>query len=368
MGIPRSMLPEIRSSSEQYGEAHGHGRRRPPDRGHPRRPAGGAVRADRLRSAATAKNTYGTGSFLLVNTGEEIARTEKLLTSASATRSATRPAHYVLEGSIAVTGALIQWLRDRLKIIDSAAAVEELARSGRRQRRRLLRAGVQRAVRALLARRRARRDRRPDRLREPGPHRARRARGRRLAVEGGRRRGQRRRRRPVHRAARRRRHDRERAADAVPGRRARRPRDPPGGDRDDRARRRLRRRPRDRASGPARTSCASAGRRTSAGSRTWTPTTASASTRSGRRPSSGRSTGRDRAARPHPRARDDARYLAPRGAAAGPGDDHPRRAGVRHGAARRRRLRPRRRRRRDRRGPAGERSTSSATRWAGRSR
>src|SRR2546430_1226553 len=66
-----------------------------------------------------AKNTYGTGSFLLVNTGEELVHTDKLLTSVGY-KLGDGKATYVLEGSIAVTGALIQWLRDRLKIIGSA--------------------------------------------------------------------------------------------------------------------------------------------------------------------------------------------------------------------------------------------------------
>ena len=127
MGIPRSMLPEIRSSSEVYGEAKG--------------TAVGGVQISGIlgdQQAALfgqtafdpgdAKNTYGTGSFLLVNTGEEIVHTEALLTS-PAYKLGDEPAHYVLEGSIAVTGALIQWLRDRLKIISSAPEVEALART-----------------------------------------------------------------------------------------------------------------------------------------------------------------------------------------------------------------------------------------------
>ncbi|MGB9184125.1 MAG: glycerol kinase GlpK [Solirubrobacteraceae bacterium] len=127
MGIPRSMLPEIRSSSEVYGEARG--------------TAIGGVRVAGIlgdQQAALfgqtcfdpgdAKNTYGTGSFLLVNTGEEIVHTAKLLTSPGY-KLGDAPAVYVLEGSIAVTGALIQWLRDRLKIISDAPAVEDLART-----------------------------------------------------------------------------------------------------------------------------------------------------------------------------------------------------------------------------------------------
>jgi glycerol kinase len=120
------MLPEIRPSSEVYGEAV--------------QPLGGVPVASALgdQQAALfgqtcfdrgdAKNTYGTGSFLLINTGAEVVRTERLLTSVGF-KVGDAPATYVLEGSIAVTGALIQWLRDRLQIIDSAAEVEALART-----------------------------------------------------------------------------------------------------------------------------------------------------------------------------------------------------------------------------------------------
>src|SRR5205807_3574651 len=114
MGIPPGLLPEIRSSSEEYGEARG--------------TAIGAVKIAGIlgdQQAALfgqtcfdrgdAKNTYGTGSFLLVNTGQDIVASEKLLTSPGFKLGDGDPT-YVLEGSIAVTGALIQWLRDRLKI------------------------------------------------------------------------------------------------------------------------------------------------------------------------------------------------------------------------------------------------------------
>ena len=127
MGIPRSMLPEIKSSSEVYGEAKGTA-------------VGGVPIAGILgdQQAAlfgqtcfdpgSAKNTYGTGSFLLVNTGTEVVHTEAMLTT-PAYKLGDQPALYALEGSIAVTGALIQWLRDRLKIISSAPEVEQLART-----------------------------------------------------------------------------------------------------------------------------------------------------------------------------------------------------------------------------------------------
>jgi glycerol kinase len=127
MGIPRSMLPEIRSSSETYGEAAGTalgGRPIAGILGDQQAALFGQTCFDR----GDAKNTYGTGSFLLVNTGNEIPRTDKLLTSVGY-KIGDADATYVLEGSIAVTGALIQWLRDRLKIIDSAEAVEDLAKT-----------------------------------------------------------------------------------------------------------------------------------------------------------------------------------------------------------------------------------------------
>jgi glycerol kinase len=127
MGIPKSMLPEIRSSSETYGEAKGSAIGGVPISG-----ILGDQQAALFGQTAfdkgDAKNTYGTGSFLLVNTGNEIVHTDALLTSPGY-KLGDQDATFVLEGSIAVTGALIQWLRDRLKIIDSAPEVEELARS-----------------------------------------------------------------------------------------------------------------------------------------------------------------------------------------------------------------------------------------------
>jgi glycerol kinase len=127
MGIPRSMLPEIKSSSEVYGEAKGTAVGGVPISGILGDQAA-ALFGQTCFDVGSAKNTYGTGSFLLVNTGEEIVHTDKLLTSPGY-KLGDAPAVYVLEGSIAVTGALIQWLRDRLKIISSAPEVEELART-----------------------------------------------------------------------------------------------------------------------------------------------------------------------------------------------------------------------------------------------
>ncbi len=125
MGIPRAILPEIRSSSEVYGEAAGTALGG--------RPVAGMVGDQQAAlfgqtcfSRGEAKNTYGTGSFLLVNTGPEIVECPALLTSVAA-RIGSAPASYVLEGSIAVTGAAVQWLRDQLGLIETAAEVEQLA-------------------------------------------------------------------------------------------------------------------------------------------------------------------------------------------------------------------------------------------------
>ena len=127
MGIPRSLLPEIRSSSEVYGEI-----RAGPLAGIAVAGIVGDQQAALLGQTCfrrgEAKNTYGTGSFLLVNTGEEIVHSQALLTTVAA-KLGERPPCYVLEGSIAVTGAAVQWLRDQLGLIESAAEVEDLART-----------------------------------------------------------------------------------------------------------------------------------------------------------------------------------------------------------------------------------------------
>jgi glycerol kinase len=127
MGIPRAILPEIRSSSELYGEARGTAVGGVPVAGI-LGDQQAALFGQTCFAAGEAKNTYGTGSFLLVNTGADIVQTDQLLTSVGY-RLGENPPTYVLEGSIAVTGALIQWLRDRLKIIPDAPAVEALAKT-----------------------------------------------------------------------------------------------------------------------------------------------------------------------------------------------------------------------------------------------
>ena len=92
-----------------------------------------------------AKNTYGTGCFMLMNTGTQPVPSTAGLVTTVAYQLGDEPPHYALEGSIAIAGALVQWLRDNLGLIAKSADVEALARAGAGQRRRLLRARVLRA-------------------------------------------------------------------------------------------------------------------------------------------------------------------------------------------------------------------------------
>ncbi len=128
IGVPMSMLPEIRASSEVYGEVKT-----------------GALRGVTLagdlgdQQAATfgqtcfdvgeAKNTYGTGNFMLLNTGTELVQSKSGLLTTVGYKIGDDDPIYCLEGSIAITGALVQWLRDNLKMIKAAPEVEELASS-----------------------------------------------------------------------------------------------------------------------------------------------------------------------------------------------------------------------------------------------
>ncbi|MFB9235312.1 glycerol kinase GlpK [Plantactinospora siamensis] len=128
LGVPAAMLPEIRSSAEVYGRA-----------------TGGALADVPVASAlgdqqaalfgqtcfqpGEAKCTYGTGSFLLLNTGGTPVASEHGLLTTVGYRIGDQPATYALEGAIAVTGSLVQWLRDNLGLISTAPEVEELART-----------------------------------------------------------------------------------------------------------------------------------------------------------------------------------------------------------------------------------------------
>lgn len=132
LGLPRQMLPRIVSSSDPrpWGVTSKDG------------PFGDAIPVcgdlgdqqaalvgQTCFSPGEAKNTYGTGCFMLLNTGTEIVPSHSGLLTTLAYRFGNHPAHYALEGSIAITGALVQWLRDNLGIIQSSAEIETLARS-----------------------------------------------------------------------------------------------------------------------------------------------------------------------------------------------------------------------------------------------
>ena len=127
--IPRSMLPEIRSSSEIYGYAESSSLLREVPIAGILGDQQAATFGQAAFEAGEAKNTYGTGNFLIVNTGTDIVRSKNGLLTTVGYKLGDGPAHYALEGSIAVTGSLIQWLRDSLGLIHSTSEVEELAAS-----------------------------------------------------------------------------------------------------------------------------------------------------------------------------------------------------------------------------------------------
>jgi glycerol kinase len=126
--IPESMLPRIRSSSEIYGVA--------------KEPAlqdvaiagilgdqQAALVGQTCFEPGRAKNTYGTGCFLLMNTGTRKIDSKSGLLTTIGYKLGNRPTHYALEGSIAITGALVQWLRDNLGLIENSSDIEPLART-----------------------------------------------------------------------------------------------------------------------------------------------------------------------------------------------------------------------------------------------
>ena len=127
IGVPRAVLPEIRSSSEVYGEAKGELEGVPVagDLGDQQ----AALFGQTCFSTGEAKNTYGTGNFLVLNTGTEPVPSKSGLITGVGYKIGDQDAAYMLEGSIAITGALVQWLRDNLKMIGSSEEVEALAKT-----------------------------------------------------------------------------------------------------------------------------------------------------------------------------------------------------------------------------------------------
>ncbi|WP_260853635.1 glycerol kinase GlpK [Kocuria palustris] len=129
VGVPRQMLPEIRSSLEVYGEV----RRRGLLHGVPIAGILGDQQAATFGQAVfepgMIKNTYGTGNFVLMNTGTELTRSDNGLITTVAYQCEGQDPVYALEGSIAVTGSLVQWLRDNLGLIKTAKETEKLAQT-----------------------------------------------------------------------------------------------------------------------------------------------------------------------------------------------------------------------------------------------
>ena len=129
-GIPEKMLPKIVSSSEVYGKAR---------LGSIQDVSIAGILGDQQAAlvgqtcfnAGEAKNTYGTGCFMLENTGTEAVHSKSGLLTTVAYKFGDQPAHYALEGSIAYTGALVQWLRDNLGLIQKSGDIESLARTVR---------------------------------------------------------------------------------------------------------------------------------------------------------------------------------------------------------------------------------------------
>jgi glycerol kinase len=127
IGVPRAVLPEIRSSSQPYGDATGDLSGIPVagDLGDQQ----AALFGQTCFAVGEAKNTYGTGNFLLLNTGTKAVPSKSGLITGLGYKIGDQPATYMLEGSIAITGALVQWLRDNLGLISSSGEVEDLAKT-----------------------------------------------------------------------------------------------------------------------------------------------------------------------------------------------------------------------------------------------
>jgi len=127
LGIPRAMLPTIKPSSAVYGNAIGELEGIPVagDLGDQQ----AALFGQTCYSAGEAKNTYGTGCFMLLNTGTQPVQSKNGLLTTLGYKIGDQPAVYCLEGSIAITGALVQWLRDNLGLIAKSSDIEALAKT-----------------------------------------------------------------------------------------------------------------------------------------------------------------------------------------------------------------------------------------------
>lgn len=170
LDIPRAMLPDVRKSSEVYGQTNIGGK------GGTRIPIAGiagdqqaALFGQLCVKEGMAKNTYGTGCFMLMNTGEKAVKSENglLTTIACGPRGEV---NYALEGAVFMAGASIQWLRDEMKLISDAFDSEYFRDQSERHQRRVRGASVYRSGRTVLGSVCPRRDFRPDARRELKPH------------------------------------------------------------------------------------------------------------------------------------------------------------------------------------------------------
>jgi glycerol kinase len=126
--IPQALLPKVKSSSEVYGQATVPALKDVPIAGILGDQQAALV-GQTCFAPGEVKNTYGTGCFLLMNTGSRLVPSESGLLTTVAYRFGESPAHYALEGSVAISGALVQWLRDNLEMIEKSSDVEALART-----------------------------------------------------------------------------------------------------------------------------------------------------------------------------------------------------------------------------------------------
>lgn len=129
LGIPRAILPEVRPSSQVYAETDSDLFGRPIAIAGMAGDQQAATFGQAAYQAGMAKNTYGTGCFMLMNTGGSAKASANNLLTTIAWQVGQEPMQYALEGSIFMAGAAVQWLRDELKLIDSAAESEAIARS-----------------------------------------------------------------------------------------------------------------------------------------------------------------------------------------------------------------------------------------------
>lgn len=129
LGVPRAMLPEVRSSSEIYGNTGADLFATPIPIAGIAGDQQAATFGQRCIEPGMAKNTYGTGCFMLMHTGTEVVPSKNNLLTTVAWKLGDGPLEYALEGSVFIAGAVVQWLRDGLKLIRSASEIEALAQT-----------------------------------------------------------------------------------------------------------------------------------------------------------------------------------------------------------------------------------------------